>query len=163
MYTLKGKADQHNTYAFHASPCTPSVCFLRAVPVRDNLSQVTDRVRWILLLLRKSAPDSTSQLGWVAHGTHLNFSPKTAIEAVGLNQAPVDGRLLGLPGPYHRHAIGTFNICSRVPTPRSLTDIGRGYHKENFRIATTLSQPFPSEGSTDPPKWPRPVSIFIQH
>jgi hypothetical protein len=60
----------------------------------------------------------------------LSFSPNTTIEAVHLSQAPVDGRLLGLPGPYHWHAISTFNSCSRVPTPRSLTDIGGGYHIE---------------------------------
>jgi hypothetical protein len=111
------KPDQHDTYAFHASPRTPGVRFLRAVPIRDNLSWVTDRVGWILLLLRKSALDSTSQPGWVARWTHLSFSPNTGIEAVGLIQAPMDDWLLGLPGSYHRHAIDTFNTCSRVPTP----------------------------------------------
>jgi hypothetical protein len=102
------------------------------------------------LLPRKSAPDSTSQPGWVVHGTRLSFSPNTTIEAVCLSQAPIGGRLLGLPGPYHRHAIGTFNTCSRVPTPRSWTDTGWGYHIDNFGIAIALSPPFPSEGSTDP-------------
>jgi hypothetical protein len=34
----KAKPDQHATYASHSSPRTPVVCFLRAVPVRDNLS-----------------------------------------------------------------------------------------------------------------------------
>jgi hypothetical protein len=155
----RGKSDQHDMYAFHASPCTLPV----GGPVRDDLFRVTDTVGQILLLPRKSVPDSTSQPGWVAHGTHLSFSPNTAIEAVGLSQAPVDGRLLGLPGPYHRHAIGTFNTCSRVPTPWSLNDTGGDYNIENFGIATTLFPPFPSEGSTDPPKWPRPVSIFIEH
>jgi hypothetical protein len=42
------------------------------------------------LLSRKSAPDSTSQLDWVAYGTHLNFSPNTTIEAEILSQAYVD-------------------------------------------------------------------------
>jgi hypothetical protein len=37
----------------------------------------------------------------VAHGTHLSFSPNTAIKVVGLIQASVDGRLLDLLGPYH--------------------------------------------------------------
>jgi hypothetical protein len=159
----RGKPDQHDTYAFHASPRTPGVRFLWAVLVRDNLSWVTDRVGRILLLPRKSAPDSTSQPDWVAHGTHLSFSPKLAIEAVGLSQSHVDGQLLGLPGPYHRHAIGTFNTRSWVPTSRSLTDTGGGYNIENLRIATTFSLPFPFEGSSNPPKWPRLVSIFIQH
>jgi hypothetical protein len=152
--TCRGKPDQHDTYAFHASPRTLGVCFLRVVPVCDNLLRVIERVGRILLLPRKSAPDSTSQLSWVAYGTRPSFSPKIAIEVVGLSQAPVDGRLLGLPGSYHRHAIGTFNTCSRVPTPRSLTDTGECYHIENLRIATTLSPPFPSEGSTDPPNGP---------
>jgi hypothetical protein len=90
----------------------------------------------------------------VVCGTRLSFSPNTAIEAVRLNQASVGDRLLGLPGPYHRHAIGTFNTFSQVPTPRSLIDADGGYHIENIRIATTLSALFPSEGSTDPPNVP---------
>jgi hypothetical protein len=108
----RGKLDQHNTYASHANPLMPSVRFLRAVPVCCNLLRVVDRVGRILLLPRKSAPDSTSQPGWVALGTRLSFSHKTVIEAVGLSQAPVNDRLLGLPGPYHRHVIDMFNTCS---------------------------------------------------
>jgi hypothetical protein len=59
----RGKPDQYDTYAFHASPCMPSVRFLQVVHVRDNLLRVIDRVGRILLLLRKSAFDSTSQPG----------------------------------------------------------------------------------------------------
>jgi hypothetical protein len=106
------------------------------------------------LFSRKSALDSTSQPGWVVHGTHLSFFSNTAIKAVRLSQAPVSDRLLGLPGPYHRYAIDTFNTCSWVPTPRSLTDTGEGYHIENLRIATTLSPPFPFEGFTNLPNGP---------
>jgi hypothetical protein len=158
--SCRGKPDQHDMYDSLDSPRTSDVCFLRAVPVRGNLSRVTDRVERILLLPRKSAPDSTSQPGWVAHGIRLSFSPKTVIEAVGLNQAPMDGWLLGLLGPYHWHAIGTFNTCSWVPTPQSLTDTGGGYHIENLRIGTTLSPPFPFEGSTDHPNGPARSQII---
>jgi hypothetical protein len=122
----RGKPDQHDMYTSHTSLRTPGVRFLWAVPVRDNLLWVIDRVGRILLLSRKITPGSTSQPDWVAQGTRLSFSLKTVIEAVGLSQAPVDGRLLGLPCPYHRHVIVTFNTCSRVPTPRSLTDTGGG-------------------------------------
>jgi hypothetical protein len=116
---------------------------------------------WIdSLLPRKSAPDSTSQPGWVVHRTRLSFSLNVAIEAVRLSQTSVNNRLLGLPGPYHRHAIDTFNTCSRVPTPRSLTDTGGGYHIENLRIAISLSPPFPSEGFTDPPNGPARSQII---
>jgi hypothetical protein len=34
----RGKPEQHVTYAFHSSPRTPGIRFLRAVPVCDNLS-----------------------------------------------------------------------------------------------------------------------------
>jgi hypothetical protein len=44
----------------------------------------------------------------------------------GKSQAPIDNQLLGLPGPYHRHVIGTFNTCSRGPTEGSLIDTGGG-------------------------------------
>jgi hypothetical protein len=128
----KEKPDQHVMYTSHSSPRTPVVRVLWAVPICDNLLWVIDRVGRILLLPRKSAPDSTSQPGWVARGIRLNFSSNIAIEAVGLSQAPVDDWLLGLPGPYHRHAIGTFNTCSQVPTPQSLTNTGRGYHTETL-------------------------------
>jgi hypothetical protein len=64
------------------------------------------------LLLRKSAPDSASEPSSVVCETHLNFSPSTTIEAVRLRQAPIDDSLLGLLGPYHRHAISMLNTCS---------------------------------------------------
>jgi hypothetical protein len=35
----RGKPDQHDTYTSHTSPRTPDVRFLRAVPVRGNLSR----------------------------------------------------------------------------------------------------------------------------
>jgi hypothetical protein len=57
-----------------------------------------------------------------------SFSPITANEAVGKRQASVGNQLLGLPNPYLRHAIGTFNACLWVPTPQSLTDTGGGYN-----------------------------------
>jgi hypothetical protein len=82
---------------------------------------------------------------------------------MSLSQAPIDDRLLALPGPYHRYVIGKFNTCSRVPTPRPLTNTARGYHIENLRIATTLSPPFPFEGSTDPLMAPLGVRLSIQH
>jgi hypothetical protein len=46
----------------------------------------------------------------------------------GRSQPFVDDRLLSLPGPYFRHAIGTFNTCSRGPTHRFFTDTSGGYN-----------------------------------
>jgi hypothetical protein len=163
MYTLQGKSrptrhvcfPRQSTYAQHTLPAGGPHTWQNFVSHQQG---------WMdALLPRQSAPDSTSQPGWVVRRTRLNFSPNTTIEAVRLSQSPVGGRLLGLSGPYHRPAIGTFNTCSRVPTLRSLTDTGGGYHIENLRIATSLSPPFPSEGSTDPPIAPPGLRLSKQH
>jgi hypothetical protein len=77
----------------------------------------------------------------VAHETRLSFSPNTAIEAIGLSQASVDGKLLGLLGPYHQYAIGMFNTCSRGPTNRSLIDKGGGYNLKGAGFPHTTLRP----------------------
>jgi hypothetical protein len=115
------------------------------------------------LLSRKRTPDTIlSAPTDRSTGMYLASLPSQPMKQCGQNQASINGRLLGLLGTYHQHAIGTFNTCSQVPTPQSLTDTCRGYHIENLEIATTLSPPFPSEGFTDPSNWPRPVSTFDQ-
>jgi hypothetical protein len=65
---------------------------------------------------------------WPIRESVPSFSPEPAIEVVGVKPPSVDVSLLGFLGPYHQHAIGTFNICSWGPTHRSLTDTGRGYN-----------------------------------
>jgi hypothetical protein len=40
----RGKFNQLDTYASHTGPHTLNIRFLRAVPVRGNLSQVVNRV-----------------------------------------------------------------------------------------------------------------------
>jgi hypothetical protein len=50
-------------------------------------------------LLRKSAPNSTSQPDWVAHKTCLSFSPNTTIEAVRLSQTYIDEQATSITGP----------------------------------------------------------------
>jgi hypothetical protein len=91
------------------------------------------------------------QPGWVIRRSATQFLSHHMCWSSNESQTSIDSRLLGLPGPCHRLAIDTFNTCSREPTPRSLTDTAGGYHIDNLRIATALSPPFPSEGSTDPP------------
>jgi hypothetical protein len=151
----RGKLDQHDMYTSHASPCTLDIRFPQEVPVRGNLSRVIDRVGWILLPPRKSAPDSTSQPRWEARGTRLSFSPNRVIEAVGLSQASINDSLLGLPGLYHRHAIGTFNTCSRGSTHRSLTDIGGGLQPWRCRLSIHHYPTFPTDGPPHSTQGPR--------
>jgi hypothetical protein len=49
--------------------------------------------------------------------------------------------LLGLLGPYHQHAISTFNTCSWGPTHQSLTDKSRGYNPGGAGFPQTTPQP----------------------
>jgi hypothetical protein len=95
----------------------------------SNLSWVADRFGQIPLLPKKkiSRLHPSTSADWSAgpHPVSLLLSTK---EVVGLSQAYVDNRLLSLPGPYHRHAICTFNTFSQGPTHQSLTDTGGGYN-----------------------------------
>jgi hypothetical protein len=99
---------------------------------------------------RWTDPTALEKKGWVIRKCTTLFLSQHSHWSSNESQTSIDSRLLGLPDSYHRHAIGTFNTCSWVPTPRFLTDTGGGYHIENIGIATTLFPPFPSEGSTDP-------------
>jgi hypothetical protein len=98
----------------------------------------------------------------VSHGTHLNFSPNTTIEVVGLSQASVDDRLLGLLGPYYRHMIGTFNTYSWGPTHRSLTDTGGGYNLGGSGLPHHTPQLFRPTVSTFHLRVPPSLRLSIQ-
>jgi hypothetical protein len=81
------------------------------------------------LLLRKRAPDTIHNTSANrSAGPYLVSLPRQSLKQWGKSQSSIDGWLLGLPGPYHRHAIGMFNTCSRRPTHRSLTDTGGSYN-----------------------------------
>jgi hypothetical protein len=80
------------------------------------------------LLPRKRASDTihNKTVDW-SMGPYPVSLPIQPMNQWGQSQPYVGGRLLGLPGLYHRHAISTFNTCSRGVTHRSLTDTGGGY------------------------------------
>jgi hypothetical protein len=67
--------------------------------------------------LRRESPD-------------MILGDKPLISEVVLSEKspPVDGKLLGLPNPYHRHVIGTFNTYSWGSTHRSFTNTSQGYN-----------------------------------
>jgi hypothetical protein len=59
----------------------------------------------------------------------------------GLSQAFVDGRLQGLLGSYHQHAISKFNTCSRGSTHWSLTNTNGGYNLGGADLPHHTPQP----------------------
>jgi hypothetical protein len=148
--SCREKFDQHDTYASHASPCTLGVCFLWVVPVRGNLPQATDRVGRSHCSWEKGLPTQSPARRPTDPWVHTQFLSWANQWSSGESQTSINSRLLGLPGPYHRHAIGTFNTCSRGPTEQSLTDTGGGYNLEgaslphiHFSTFPTSCLPFP--------------------
>jgi hypothetical protein len=79
-----------------------------------------------------------------------SFSLEPANEAGGVSQAHDGDQLLDLSGPYHRHAIGIFNTCSRGPTEGSLIDTGGGYNLRGAGLPHTTPQPSRPAVSTFP-------------
>jgi hypothetical protein len=94
------------------------------------------------LLPRKRAPDIIlSTPADRSVGPYPASLPSQPMKQWGQSQASISGRLLGLLGSYHQHAIGTFNTCSRGPTHQSLTDTGGGYNLEGASFPHTTPRP----------------------
>jgi hypothetical protein len=145
MYTLQGKTRPTRHVRF---PCR-STYAQRTLPAGDPRTwQPFTRRRQIwtdpTAPEKKGSRHNPQHAGWPIHGSAPSFSPEPANEARGISQAPDDDQLLGLPGPYHRHAIGTFNTCSWGSTERSLTDPGGGYNLRGGVLPHTHSPTFPT-------------------
>jgi hypothetical protein len=104
----RGKPDTHDTYDSHASPRTPRVSFLRAVP--------------------DTTPSPTE---WSA-GPPPSFSPNTAIEAVSNAKHMLMNKLHQFTGPITPVCSQYVQYLLVRPTHRSLTDTGGGY---NLRVS----------------------------
>jgi hypothetical protein len=92
-------------------------------------------------LEKKGSWHNSHHADWPIYGSVPSFSPKPTNEVVDLSQTSINNKLLGLLGPYHQHAIGTFNTCSRKPNHRSLTDTGGGYNLEGADFPHTTPRP----------------------
>jgi hypothetical protein len=130
MYTLQGKTrsirhvyfPRQSTHAQHTLPAGG----LRTWQPLTKTSIAMDRAT---APEKKGSRHNPQHVDWPIRGSVLSFSPEPAIEAVGVKPPSVSNQLLGLPSPYHRHVIGMFKTCSRVPTPQSLTDASDGQHE----------------------------------
>jgi hypothetical protein len=128
--SLQRKPDQHTTHI----PRSVRVCS-QTIRISRGQHRATFRIvvnKFEQIHCSRSNPQHT---GWLVCGSVPSFSPITDNKAVRKKQASVDNQLVGLPDTYLRHAIDTFNTCSRGPTHRSLTDIGGGY---NLGVASFL-------------------------
>jgi hypothetical protein len=142
MYTLQRKIRPIRHTLSTLSPCMVHDHTYLTRSIYSNLSYSRQQIWTDPLHLRRRPPDiihSTTTIWFV--GPYL-ASLHNSQRAVGKSQAPVDNRLLGLPSSYHRHAIGTFNTCSRGPTERSLIDTGGGYNLGGSGLPHTHSPTF---------------------
>jgi hypothetical protein len=144
MCTLQGKTQPTR----HMLP-TLSLCMVHnhtylTRSTYSNLSYSRQQI-WIdPLHPRRRAPDTIHSTTAIRSTGPCPASLPQQPKSSGEKSTPVDNRLLGLPGPYHQHAIGTFNTCSWGPTERSLIDTGGGYNLGGAGFPHTHSPTFPT-------------------
>jgi hypothetical protein len=149
MYTMQGKTrptrhvhfPRQSTYTQRTLPAVSPRTWQPFIQSSVDLNRPTAPEK-------KGSRHNPQHTGRLIRRTVPNFSPTTTNGTVGKSQASVDNRLLGLPGPYHWDVIGMFNTCSRVPTPRSLTDTGGGYNLGGADFSNTT--PRPSQPAVSP-------------
>jgi hypothetical protein len=140
MYTLQGKPDTHNIYAFRTSLRMPLVRFLWAVPVRGNLSRWSNRVGRILLLL--TPPLSLAE--WAVGPTPVSL-PTTTIEAVGLSQASIGEWATWVYWAYISSMWSVRSILAHGGQPIVLNWHKRGLQPWRYRLSTSNSPHFPTD------------------
>jgi hypothetical protein len=129
MYALQGKSNTHDTYTSHASPRTPLILFLWAIPVHGNLSLVINNVGQSHRSQEKGTPDyiPSMSIDW-STGPHPIYLPLTTLKAVKKVKHMLMTSYISLLGSYLQYVISTFNPYSRIPTPRSITNTYGGYN-----------------------------------
>jgi hypothetical protein len=138
MYTLQGKTrpiwhvhfPHQSTYARRTLPAGSPRTWQ---PFSSHQQHWTDPTA-----PEKKGSRHNPQPSWVIRRSATQFLSQHSHWNSNESQTSIDSRLLGLPGPYHRHAIGTFNTCSRGPTHQSLTDTGGGYNLAGAGLPTPL-------------------------
>jgi hypothetical protein len=112
------------------------------------------------LLLRKRAPDTihstTADRSVGPYLVSLSSQPMKLWRNPNICRQPATRLTEPISPAYDRYV----QYLLTGINPSVLKRHRRGLSHKNLRIATTLSPPFPSECSTGPPKWSRPVSIL---
>jgi hypothetical protein len=140
----RGKPDQHTTHfsrLIHVWFMT--ICISRG-PHIATFHTVVNRFEQIHCTREEGLPTQSTARRPSDTRVRTQLLSHNSQRAVGKSQAPIDKRLLGLPGPYHRHAIGTFNTCSWGSTERSLIDTVGSYNLGGAGLPHTHSLTFPT-------------------
>jgi hypothetical protein len=150
MYTLQEKPNQHTT----RFPCSVRVWSttirISRGPHIAIFHTVINRFEQIHCTWEEGLPTQSTTRRPSDPWVRTQLLSHNSQESSGEKSTLVDNRLIGLPGTYHRHAIGTFNTCSRGSTERSLIDTGGGYNLGGAGLPHTHSPTF----STNCPHFP---------
>jgi hypothetical protein len=150
----RGKPDQHAT-RFSRSVCVWSTIIrISRGPYIATFHTVVNRFEQIHCTREEGLPTQSTARRPSDMWARTQLLSHNSQRAVGKSQAPVDNRLLGLPDPYHRHVIGTFNTCSRGPNERSLINTGGGLQPWRCRLAMYPLSDLPNQLSPLSPNGP---------
>jgi hypothetical protein len=126
----RGKPDQHATRFPRLVRICSKTIHISHGPHIATLHEVINRVEQGHYSREKGLPTQSTPCRLTDPWVHTEFLSWANQWSSGGKAKHHWQRLLCLPGPYHWHAIGTFNTCSQGPTHRSLTDIGGRYNFE---------------------------------
>jgi hypothetical protein len=138
MYTLQGKSDIYDMYASRVSPhicdtyasCGQSTYISTFHVVVNSIGQsycswekaTPDYIPSMPVDLSAGPYSINLQVPTQFVSPHSHWSSRGKVKHL----LPTD--YIGLLDPYLQHVISMFNTCSWVPTPQSLTNLGRGYN-----------------------------------
>jgi hypothetical protein len=140
----RGKPDQHATHFSCLVFIWSTTICISCGPHIATFHTVINRFEQIHYTREEGLPTQSTAQQPSNPRVRTQLLSHNSQRAVEKSQAPVDNRLLGLPGPYHRHAIGTYNTCSRGPTEWSLINTGRGYNLGGAGLPHTHSPTLPT-------------------
>jgi hypothetical protein len=142
MYILQEKTQPTRHTLFTLNPRMVHDHMYLTWSIYSNLSYSRQQIWTDPLHPRRRAQDTihSTTTVWSAGPYPASLPPQ--LKSSGKKSTHVGNWLLSLPDPYHRHAIGTFNTCSRGPTERSLIDTGRSYNLGGAGLPHTHSPTF---------------------
>jgi hypothetical protein len=161
MYILQGKTQPTRHTLSTLSPRMVHDHMYLTWSTYSNLSYRHQQVWTDPLYPRRRALDTIHNTTVVRSVGPYPASLPQQPKSNGEKSTPVDNWLLGLTGSYHRHAIGTFNTCSRGPTKWFLIDTSEGYNLGGIGLPHTHSSTFP----TSCPHFPLmvPTGLHFNH
>jgi hypothetical protein len=147
----RGKADQHDTYAFHASLRTLGVRFMWVVPIRGNLLRVINRVEQDHYSWEKGLPTQFTTRRLPDSWVHTQFLSRVNLKAVGVKPSIYRWQTTRLIGPISPACDRYIQYLLTGTNSSVLNWHRQGLPHRNLRIATALSPLFPFECFTGPP------------